>query len=611
MVSAAIEEMAPLLDSQEREKYWLATTRGIRRRQWWLWASAIAVTLGLTLGMISFSLNGQDWLYPIRLRDSIRGLIALVLLFYLYTIYMQVQIHRMHKRLSERDDLFRLITENVMDLVAVVDTRWRWLYNSPSYEKVFGYSSEELAATPVLERVHPDDRAALIDAGNALQQTGAGRRLEYRFRHKDGTWRILESSNSALRNSRGEVDRFIGVNRDVTELRNHEMQLRQAQKMEAVGRLSGGIAHDFNNVLSVIIAYSEMAEDSLGPGANLPELRRGMQQIRKAGERAASLTRQLLAFSRKQVLQPKVIAMNSVVANIEDMLRRLIGAHIQLTTDLDPELGHVCADESQIEQVIMNLAVNARDAMPDGGRLVIRTGTRILEKNTWQPGFAVKAGTYVVLSVTDTGKGMSAETQAHIFEPFFTTKEKGKGTGLGLATVYGIVKQSGGYIAVHSEPGKGSKFEAFLPQVGKGMQPHAQRTDAERCARGSETILLVEEDAAVRAATLMRLQGNGYTVLEAASGNQAIEMAQRLRGPIHLLLCGMTMPGMNGRATAKRITSIHPGIRVVYTSGYAAFADEPLGEEEMVLEKPFTRDALLAKVHEAFLPRQSGTVTVR
>ena len=375
------------MDLQEREKQWLATTRGIRRRQWWLWASAISITLCLTLGMVSFSLNGSDWLYPIRLNDSIRGLIALVLLFYLYTVYMQVQIHRMHKRLSERDDLFRLITENVVDLVAVVDTRWRWLYNSPSYGKVFGYSNKELAAAPALEHVHPDDRATLIDAGQALQQTGVGRRLEYRFQHKDGTWRTLESSNSALRNDRGEVDKFIVVNRDVTELRNHETQLRQAQKMEAVGRLSGGIAHDFNNVLSVIIAYSEMAEESLGPGVNLPDLRRGIEQIRKASERAASLTRQLLAFSRQQVLQPKVIAMNSVVANMEDMLRRLIGAHIQLTTEWK-RIG-IYARTSQIEQVIMNLP-SMPDTMPEG-EMVIKTGIRVLE-STWQPGFARRRG---------------------------------------------------------------------------------------------------------------------------------------------------------------------------------------------------------------------------
>ena len=223
----------------------------------------------------------------------------------------------------------------------------------------------------------------------------------------------------------------------------------------------------------------------------------------------------------------------------------------------------------------------------------------------------MKAGTYIVLTVTDTGKGMDAETQAHMFEPFFTTKAKGKGTGLGLATVYGIVKQSGGYITVRSEPGKGSTFEAYLPQVGTVLQRNPQPADAERNARGSQTILLVEEDAAVRAATRTRLEQNGYTVLEAAGGSQAAELAQSHRGPIHLLLCGMAMPGMNARATAKRISSIHLGIRVVYMSGYTAFADEPLGAEEMVLEKPFTRDALLAKVHEAFLPRQSETATDR
>jgi two-component system cell cycle sensor histidine kinase/response regulator CckA len=389
----------------------------------------------------------------------------------------------------------------------------------------------------------------------------------------------------------------IAIFRDVTEQKSLEKQLRQTQKMEAVGQLSGGIAHDFNNLLGVIIGYSEILEQRLPPS---DPLHKECLQIKKAGQSAASLTRQLLAFSRQQVLEPRVLDLNSIVLNVEKMLRRLIGEHIDLRTDLDPALGCVKADQSQIEQVIINLAVNARDAMAHGGKLMIATANIYLDEDYARRHPPQLPGAYVLLAVVDTGIGMDAETQARIFEPFFTTKEIGKGTGLGLSTVYGVVRQSGGHIWVYSEPGQGTTFKIYLPRAGQMAHLQPPSAAPTESLRGSETILLVEDEEALRGLTRSLLEDSGYTVLEAELPEAAIEIGLRHGGPIHLLLTDMVMPGMTGRDLATKLVPIRPEMKVVYMSGYTGFTHAGLADSEIaLLVKPFTRETLLRKMREA------------
>jgi len=375
-----------------------------------------------------------------------------------------------------------------------------------------------------------------------------------------------------------------------------EKQLRQAQKMEAIGQLSGGIAHDFNNLLGVIIGYTEDLEERLAQG---DPLRKNAREIRKAGERAASLTRQLLAFSRQQVLAPRVLDLNSVVCEVETMLRRLIGEHIDLATALDPALERVKADQGQIEQVIINLAVNARDAMPHGGKLTIETANVDLDEDYASRHRPQLPGPYVLLAVSDTGEGMDAKTKARIFEPFFTTKELGKGTGLGLSTVYGVVRQSGGHIWVYSEPGQGSTFKIYLPQTRDTVRAAKPAAGLPASLSGTETILLVEDEKALRELTRTLLADAGYTVLVAEHPDRAMEIALQRSGPIHLLLTDVVMPGMKGRALAQYLVRKRPEMRVLYMSGYTGFTHPGLLDSEaMVLQKPFTREALLRKLHE-------------
>jgi PAS domain S-box-containing protein len=585
----------------------------VERRQWWIWASAILVTLLLTLGFLSFTypflLGQESRSYAFNLTLSLRGLIALVLLFDIYSVYQQLQIHRVRRQLNESERLFHLIGENAADLIAVVDMAGNRLYNSPSYEKILGYSLEELRTTPALEQIHPDDRAQVIEASEEAKRTGLGRRLEYRMRHKNGTWRMLESTASAVRNAKGETERLVIVNRDITErkqaekeLQEREQQLRQAVKMEAVGRLSGGIAHDFNNLLSVIIGYADELNESKSDG---DKLRRNAEQIKKAGQRAASLTRQLLAFSRQQVLQPRVLDLNSVVADLAKMLRRLIGADIELTLTLDPEVGSVKADPSQIDQVLMNLVVNARDAMPEGGQITIETSNTELTQGQAAKMPYVQPGPYVQLTVTDTGIGMDAETMAHIFEPFFTTKEKGQGTGLGLATVYGIIKQSGGYIWVFSEPGRGTSFKIFLPRVMDAAPAVSAKTQPAKGRRALSTVLLVEDEDSLRELIAELLARDGYHVLAASNGAQAVETARSFQGPIHLLLTDIVLPGISGTAVAKHLAASRPEMKILYMSGYSEFHPSGRGSlppDARLLQKPFTKETLLRDVAEALSP---------
>jgi two-component system, cell cycle sensor histidine kinase and response regulator CckA len=581
-----------------------AHVRKIERREWWLWTSAILVTLLLTLGIVSFLvpiLHPQEKATdPLPMNNAMRGLVGMVLLFDIYTVYQQLQIYRIRRQMAEREVLFRLITENAADMIAVVDSDGRRLYNSPSYQKILGYTPEELQNTSSLDQVHPDDRPQVQEAAKEALVFGVGHRIEYRMRHKDGSWHFLESSASTIRNAEGQTEKLVIVNRDITERRRLEEQFRQAQKMEAVGRLSGGIAHDFNNLLGVIIGYSEILQEKLQP---TNPLRGSVDEILGAGRRAATLTRQLLAFSRQQVLEPKVLNLNAVLKDMGNMLPRMIGEDIELSMVLGTGLGRVKADQGQIEQIVMNLTVNSRDAMPDGGKLFIETTNAEIDLTfTKRYSYPVQQGSYVLLTVSDNGIGMDAATQAHIFEPFFTTKEKGKGTGLGLATAYGIVKQSGGYIDVYSELGKGTTFKIYLPRVHDALDSHkAPETDLLK-SRGNETILLVEDEASLRTLTRNLLELSGYTVLEAKSGADAITISNQHDGLLPLLLTDVVMPGMSGRVLAAQLTQKRPMIKVLYMSGYtgqAVGSHGALEEGSFFLQKPFSRDGLVSKVRQA------------
>jgi two-component system, cell cycle sensor histidine kinase and response regulator CckA len=384
----------------------------------------------------------------------------------------------------------------------------------------------------------------------------------------------------------------------VTERRLLERQLRMAQKMEAVGRLSGGIAHDFNNLLGVIIGYIQVIRRNLVPGQPSYEY---AEEIEKAGQRAVSLTRQLLAFSRQQVLEPVILNLNTLLSEMEKMLPRLIGEDIQLNLILDPAIGQVKADSGQIEQVVMNLAVNARDAMPDGGKLTIQTANAELDVAFTREHPGSVPGQYVMLAVTDTGTGMDPETQAQIFEPFFTTKGRDQGTGLGLATVYGVVKQSVGYIAVESEKGKGASFRIYLPRIEQPVATRCQSSQEPLNVRGSETILLVEDAEPLRLLAQLFLKENGYQVLTAADGAEAQQLAAQNSGPIHLLLTDVVMPGINGRVLAERLAPRDPAMKVLYMSGYtdSFIAGHGVLEEGIhLIHKPFTEEALMRKVRE-------------
>jgi len=577
--------------------------RDIELRDWWLWFCAVLITLVLTAGVVSFGFPALHMRHPelnsAPLNDTILGLVGLVLLFDIYTLYQHFQIQGVRKQLVEREELFRLITENAADMIAVVDAKGKRLYNSPSYEKIMGYTKEDLGSTAPLDHIHPEDREKVTKAAAEAGRTGTGTSLEYRMSHKDGTWRTLESRASTIVKA-GQVEKLVIVNRDVTERKRLEEQFRQSQKMEAVGRLSGGVAHDFNNLLGVIIGYGEIVQE--GTAADSP-LRSCVEEMLKAGHRAASLTRQLLAFSRQQVLDPRVLDLNAVVKDMEKMLKRLISEDIQLRTDLDPGLARVKADQGQIEQVIMNLAVNARDAMPNGGKLEITTSNFHMDEDfVLRYPYPVLAGDYVLLTVADNGIGMEASTRMRAFEPFFTTKGKGKGTGLGLSTVYGVVKQSGGYIEVNSEPGAGATFKIYLPKVEEALDSQKQAAELPASLHGTETVLLVEDELSLRKLSRHLLELCGYVVLEAENGTEALKISQEYNKTIHLLLTDVVMPGMSGRALADQLVKQRAAIRVVYMSGYTG---QTVGEHGVLAEgsyflpKPFTREALARKVREA------------
>ena len=628
------------------------------------------------------------------------------------------------EQLRQSEEMFRLIAENINDLIAVLDLEGKRLYNSPSYKDILG-DPTALLGSDSFNEIHPDDRQKIRKIFQETVRTARGRRAEYRFLLKDGSIRFIESQGSVIPDAEGKTAKVVVVSRDVTE-RNRteealaesearfrslvenaavgiyrttpdgrivmanptlvkmlgydsfqelasrnpgddafephysrkeflerveregeigglewawtrrdgsviffresarvvrsdegrvlyhdgivedvtarkklEEQFLQAQKMEAVGQLAGGVAHDFNNLLTVINGYSEIMLGQLK--ADDPN-QKCVGEIKKAGDRAAALTRQLLAFSRRQFLMPQVLDLNQVVADVHTMLKRMIGEDIDLVTIPGQNLGRVKADSGQIEQVLLNLAVNARDAMPQGGKLTIETANVELDESYVRNHVTMKSGSYVMLAVSDSGTGMDAETQKRMFEPFFTTKGQGKGTGLGLSTVYGIVKQSGGYIWAYSEPGHGTTFKAYLPQVNE--QPveivGPKKANVEELC-GTETILIVEDDAAVCTLVHSTLELYGYQVLEATNGAEALLVSEQYQRKIHLLLTDLVMPGISGRVLAERMAISHAGMKVIYMSGYTddtVVRHGVLAATTAYLQKPFTPVALSRKVRE-------------
>jgi len=473
------------------------------------------------------------------------------------------------------------------------------LYWSGTCERMHGLARGTFRGTfeAFLDCIAADDRRQVAEQIERATREHTDSEVEYQTVWPDGTVRLIAMTGHTVYDETGAPIRAAGAALDVTEQRSLENQLRQAQKMEAVGQLAGGVAHDFNNLLTAILGYAEFVLDDLP--ADDPN-RKGIEQISQAGRRAAQLTQQLLAFSRKQMLAPRVLRVGDVVSGVIPLLRRLLGEAIDLRTAMG-DRWHAMADPGQIEQVVVNLAVNARDAMPDGGRLTIETADVWLDDAYVKQHPMVSPGPHVMIAVSDTGHGMDAVTQKRIFEPFFTTKAKGKGTGLGLATVYGIVKQSGGYIWVYSEPGHGTTFKVYLPRTAELEAPPERQPVATSIAGGDETILVVEDEDGVRELASTVLTRHGYTVLAAATPRQGIELADAHQNPIHLVLTDVVLPEISGRAMVTEIQRRHPEPRILYMSGYtddAVVHHGVLDSGMSFLQKPFTGGGLLRKVRE-------------
>jgi two-component system cell cycle sensor histidine kinase/response regulator CckA len=510
------------------------------------------------------------------------------------------QHQQAEKARADAETKYRMLVEhvNAITYIAEIGINGKWYYISPQVENILGYTPEEWLALSSNwdQHIHPDDLPIVI-AAEEQSRNGFPFQAEFRVRRKDGR-EVWLSDTAVIVQGSDSHPVMEGIMVDITERKALETQLQQSRKMEAVGRLAGGIAHDFNNLLTIISGYTEMALSR----PHLPsEAHADIERIENASGRAAALVRQLLAFSRKQVMQPKILDLNKIVLNLDSLLRRLMDERIEMVTRVKDDLGKVKADPAQVEQVIMNLVVNARDAMPEGGRLVVETCNTDLDANYAVDHVSVRPGRYVMLAVSDTGVGMDRQTVAHIFEPFFTTKESGRGTGLGLSTVYGIVKQSGGYIWVYSEPGKGSTFKVYLPRVDEVAEAVGAAQAAPRAERGTETILIVEDEEAVRELIQTVLTEKGYDVIPSRDPQHAEQIAERFAGEIHLLLTDMVMPGTSGRELAERISAKRRGIRVLFMSGYTdnVITSGGMLEEGLAfLQKPFSPAALVQKVRE-------------
>jgi PAS domain S-box-containing protein len=514
--------------------------------------------------------------------------------------------------LRENETRQRAMISNIADVITIIGRDKTKRYKSPNVEKWFGWKPEDGTGSPMLENIHPDDHETTLAAFDAvLKEPDSTATIECRYRCKDGSYKWIEFS---VRNLLDDpvIEGYLVNFHDITERREAEKvqeklqeQLQQSQKMESVGRLAGGVAHDFNNMLGVILGHAEIALEQLDPAQTLFA---DLQEIQIAAERSANLTRQLLAFARKQTVTPKVLNLNETVEGMLKMLRRLIGEDIHLAWLPGAGLGLVKMDPSQIDQVLANLCVNARDAIEDGGNITIETGNVTFDENycIYNAGFV--PGEFVMLVVSDNGSGMDKETLAHVFDPFFTTKEMGKGTGLGLATVYGIVKQNNGFINVYSEPGRGTSFKIYLPRHRSEDEQSSQEDSPKTASRGSETILLVEDEPAILNITQTLLNRLGYTVLTASTANEAIRIAEQHADKIHLLMTDVVMPEMNGRDLATRLLSLYPNLKCLFMSGYTADViaqHEVLQQGAHFISKPFSKGDLAAKLREAL--KSTGT----
>jgi two-component system, cell cycle sensor histidine kinase and response regulator CckA len=506
-------------------------------------------------------------------------------------------------RASESELALQAVIRATPLAIETVDIEGRVRMWNPAAETMFGWTADQVigARHPTTPSDLSDEHLALFAAECEGLEVSA---LETRRRRKDGTLLDVIVSSAPLRDATGEIRGVVSVVSDVTERKRLEMQLLQAQKMEAVGRLAGGVAHDFNNLLTAISAYSELLLASLDDDdPRCTEAR----EIRAAAQRGAGLTRQLLSFSRKQVVQPQVVTTDVVMGSLANLLRRLIGEDVELALRPLAEDACVRVDPGQLEQAVVNLVVNARDAMPHGGRVTLETRSVRVASPIIHPNGFVRPGSWVVISVIDTGSGMTPDVLSHLFEPFFTTKPPGKGTGLGLSTVYGIVKQSGGHVLVESTPGSGSAFHIYLPCVNEpaAARPAVAASDS---PGGAESVLLVEDEEAVRRALLRILEAAGYRVLCASNGAEALEMAQSHEGAIDLLITDVIMPQMGGRELVERLTARHRGLRALYISGYTGDVghDRSALGPHAYLQKPFTTEGILSKVREVLESRRPG-----
>jgi two-component system cell cycle sensor histidine kinase/response regulator CckA len=495
--------------------------------------------------------------------------------------------------LRDKDQKFRLLFEENPQPMWVFDpASQQFLEVNAAASALYGYSAAEFANMKLSNLQGAEDAERFTTGLNDPSQPGVAT-----WRHRTKSGRLLDVEIAVHEIEYGGRRAGLAVLIDITGRREYEEQLRQSQKMEAVGMLAGGVAHDFNNLLTIISGYSQLILNNLGPN---DRNRHSAEQIMKAGERAAALTKQLLAFSRRQVLQPKVLDLNKLVNSLSSMLQRLIGEDIDLRVSLHADLGRVSADPGQLEQVLMNLVVNARDAMPKGGILTIETANVQLDDSYASRHVAVKSGPYILLAVSDNGAGMDSATQARLFEPFFTTKGLGKGTGLGLSTVFGIVKQSGGSLDIYSEPSRGTSVKVYLPRIDKPVEVESE-TKRKTMPRGTETILLVEDDEMVRTLVREALAREGYQMLDAFDPEEARRLADSYKGPIHLLITDVVMPKLRGGELADLLLKRRPQMKVLYMSGYTDSAivnGGILKKEVAFLQKPFTPTALTEKVRE-------------
>jgi PAS domain S-box-containing protein len=506
---------------------------------------------------------------------------------------------------QKTEDMLRKLwraVEQSADLVVITDRSGVMEYVNPAFEALSGYSRDEAVGQTLRILKSEQQSAALFQEMWQTILAGQVFRGVVVNRKKNGGLFIVEKTITPLRDSLGEITHFISTDRDITDRRRLESDLQQAQKMDAIGRLAGGVAHDFNNLLMVISANAELMLEPLAAGH---PLRRHLDEIVTAAGRASDLTRQLLAFGRRQMQSLQLLDLNVVIRNVGRMLPRLIGEDIHVAIVTSPEPAQLKADLIQIEQVVMNLAANARDAMPQGGTLAIEISNVQLDEAYVQRHSMVPAGNYVLLLVSDSGHGIAPEHVPHIFEPFYTTKTEDKGTGLGLATVYGIVKQNGGFIWVYSEPGMGTTFKIYLPRALEAVKETPPRAKIHRNLQGSETLLLVEDEPAVRESAREFLRLNGYTVLEAENGNEALRAAREHTGPIHLMVTDVVMPNMGGAMLAEQLRVERPGMKVLFVSGYAEHTVLRHGEIDVTnqfLQKPFALRSLAQKVREVLQP---------